>query len=92
MVSVRQLRLLRLEISAYFGAVKHLVLTLEMGLIGGSALTDRFLEVPKEGLNLGVEEVIPVTYVPARNTIFLSYAASWAEVVGPEISISGLML
>ena len=70
------------DLAAYFGAIKHLVLNLDMGLIGGSALTDRGIEVPKEGANLGAEEVIPVTYVPARNTIFLSYAASWAEVVG----------
>ena len=70
------------HLAAIFGAREHLVLNLEMGLIGGSALTDRSVAVPKEGENLNVEEVIPVTYVPARNTIFLSYAASWAEVVG----------
>ncbi len=70
------------HLAAFFGAVKHLVLNLDMGLIGGSALTDRALEVPKDGVGLGAEDVIPVTYVPARNTIFLSYAASWAEVVG----------
>ena len=70
------------HLAVYFGAVKHLVLNLDMGLIGGSALTDRALEVPKDGAGLGADEVIPITYVPARNTIFLSYAASWAEVVG----------
>ncbi len=70
------------HLAAFFGAREHLVLNLEMGLIGGSALTDRSVAVPKEGENLNAEEVIPVTYVPARNTIFLSYAASWAEVVG----------
>ncbi len=70
------------HLAAFFGAREHLVLNLDMGLIGGSALTDRSVAVPKEGKNLNVEEVIPVTYVPARNTIFLSYAVSWAEVVG----------
>ncbi len=69
-------------LAGFFGAREHLLLNLDMGLIGGSALTDRAVEVPKEGVNLNVEEVIPVTYVPARNTIFISYAASWAEVVG----------
>jgi len=70
------------HLAVFFGAAKHLVLNLDMALIGGSALTDRGVEVPKDGANLGAEEVIPITYVPARNTIFLSYAASWAEVVG----------
>ncbi len=70
------------QLATFFGAVRHLVLNLDMGLIGGSALTDKSIEVPKDGANLFAEEVIPVTYVPARNTIFLSYAASWAEVVG----------
>ncbi|MBN2809696.1 MAG: 7-cyano-7-deazaguanine synthase QueC [Deltaproteobacteria bacterium] len=70
------------QVAASLGAQKHLVLNLDMGLIGGSALTDRALEVPKAGLGLGVEALIPITYVPARNTVFLAYAAAWAEVVG----------
>ena len=70
------------RLAAFFESCEHLVLNLDMGLIGGSALTDRAIEVPKEGDNLSVDEAIPVTYVPARNTIFISYAASWAEVVG----------
>ncbi|MDN5280251.1 MAG: 7-cyano-7-deazaguanine synthase [Clostridiales bacterium] len=56
---------------------KHLVMQIDMGLIGGSALTDE-IEVPKGGQT----EDIPVTYVPARNTIFLSFALGWAEVIG----------
>ncbi len=70
------------RLAAFFGAHEHLVLNLDMGLIGGSALTDKEIPVPKTGADLGVNEIIPVTYVPARNTIFLAYAASWAEVVG----------
>lgn len=59
------------------GAVEHLVVEFDLRLMGGSALTDN-IDVPKEG----VGEQIPVTYVPARNTIFLSFALGWAEVLG----------
>lgn len=56
--------------------VDHKVIQLKMGEFGGSALTDTNIDVPE------IEsEGIPVTYVPARNTIFLSYALAWAEVV-----------
>ena len=78
------------HLAAFFGAVKHFVLNLDMGLIGGSALTDRGVDVPKEGVGLGTEELIPVTYVPARNTIFLSYAAAWAEVIGARDIFIGI--
>lgn len=61
--------------------VKHLVLNLDLDKIGGSALTDD-IDVPKDG-NTGSEE-IPITYVPARNTIFLSHAVAWAEVLGAK--------
>lgn len=55
----------------------HLVLNIDLGRMGGSALTDSHIDVPeKEGTG------IPVTYVPARNTVFLSYALGWAEVLG----------
>ena len=56
---------------------QHQVLHLDLGAIGGSALTDASIEVPH-----GPTEGIPVTYVPARNTVFLSYALAWAEVLG----------
>lgn len=58
-------------------ADRHIVLPLDLSAFGGSALTSD-LEVPKEG----VAEGIPVTYVPARNTIFLSLALAWAEASG----------
>ncbi len=70
------------HLAEFFGASKHLILNIDIGLIGGSALTDKAISVPKTGADLGAEAIIPVTYVPARNTIFLAYAASWAEVIG----------
>ncbi|CAK8723805.1 7-cyano-7-deazaguanine synthase [Candidatus Electrothrix laxa] len=62
-------------------AAKHLVLRLDLGTIGGSALTSN-IEVPKDRQLDGIEQEIPVTYVPARNIIFLSHALAWAEVIG----------
>ena len=59
-------------------AIKHKVVTIDLSTFGGSALTDDKLEVPKNGSS----DEIPITYVPARNTIFLSYALAYAEVLG----------
>jgi 7-cyano-7-deazaguanine synthase len=59
------------------GVVEHRVMTIDWGNIGGSALTDAAIAVPEEFGN-----GIPVTYVPARNTVFLSLALGWAEVIG----------
>jgi len=64
------------KVAAQLGAVKHLVIPINLRLFGGSALTGD-LEVPKMGVTAG----IPVTYVPARNTVFLSLALAWAEVL-----------
>jgi 7-cyano-7-deazaguanine synthase len=61
-------------------AVEHRVVKIDIGSFGGSALTDEKIDVPTGG----VEEGIPVTYVPARNTIFLAYALGFAEVVGAQ--------
>ena len=58
------------------GAVEHRVLRLELGQFGGSALTDAAIAVPE-----GPTEGIPVTYVPARNTVMLALALAWAEVL-----------
>ena len=58
------------------GAVEHRVVRLDLSAIGGSALTDEAIAVPE-----APEEGIPVTYVPARNTVFLSVALGWAEVL-----------
>jgi len=62
-------------------AAKHLVLRLDLGTIGGSALTSS-IEVPKDRDFDEADHEIPVTYVPARNIIFLSHALAWAEVIG----------
>jgi 7-cyano-7-deazaguanine synthase len=65
------------RVAAALGAERHVVLPLDLSLFGGSALTDT-TPVPKGGVGEG----IPVTYVPARNTIFLSLALGWAEAAG----------
>jgi len=66
------------RIAATLGAERHIVLPLDLSLFGGSALTAD-IDVPKGGV---AEEGIPVTYVPARNTIFLSLCLGWAEAAG----------
>ena len=65
------------RIAAMLGAERHIVLPLDLSAFGGSALTAD-IAVPKDGVGEG----IPVTYVPARNTIFLSLALGWAEAAG----------
>ena len=65
------------RVAASLGVAEHKVITLDLTAIGGSALTDRRIAVPDQP-----SEGIPVTYVPARNTIFLSLALAWAEVLG----------
>ena len=74
--SVAELNAAR-RVAESLGAVEHKILPIDLTAIGGSALTDRNIAVPEEG-----GEGIPVTYVPARNTIFLSLALAWAEVLG----------
>lgn len=69
------------KIAEILGAKKHLVIDIDMRKIGGSALTDHF-DVPKGRNEVEMQREIPVTYVPARNTIFLSFGLAWAEVVG----------
>lgn len=66
------------RIAARLGAERHIVLPLDLSRFGGSALTDD-IAVPKQGVEEGA---IPVTYVPARNTIFLSLCLGWAEAAG----------
>jgi len=65
------------KIALDYHTEEHKVINLGLGSIGGSALTDDHIEVPNTP-----QEGIPVTYVPARNTVFLSFALGWAEVVG----------
>ncbi len=65
------------RVAEALGVVEHKILPLALDGIGGSALTDPDIAVPEQG-----GEGIPVTYVPARNTVFLSLALGWAEVLG----------
>jgi len=65
------------EVAASLGAARHVVLPLDLRRFGGSALTAD-IDVPKDGVGPG----IPVTYVPARNLVFLSLTLAWAEVIG----------
>lgn len=69
------------RISTKLGAIEHKVVHLDLNLIGGSALTDHAIAVPERGLDHLADTGIPVTYVPARNTIFLAIALGWAEVL-----------
>jgi len=71
------------ESSVQLGAIRHLVLNIDLDKIGGSALTGA-IEVPKDRSFEAMEQGVPQTYVPGRNTIFLSYAMAWAEVVGAD--------
>ena len=66
----------RLAVSA--GVIEHRIIDIDLTWFGGSALTDHAIAVPKDRADSGH---IPITYVPARNTIFLSYALAWAEVL-----------
>ena len=67
------------EIATFYNITKHQITNIDLGAIGGSALTDD-IEVPKNRDSGEMNSEIPITYVPARNTIFLSYALALAEV------------
>ncbi len=69
------------KISAKMGVAEHRIITIDLGGFGGSALTESGLTVPKDRDAKSISEGIPVTYVPARNTVFLSFALAWAEVL-----------
>ena len=70
------------KVADSLGVIEHRIIDIDLAGFGGSALTDPAIEVPKDRVGLGNSEKIPPTYVPARNTIFLSYALAWAEVLG----------
>lgn len=67
------------KVAAYYVVKKHLIIETNMEQIGGSALTDKKIDVPDGDVE---SDEVPVTYVPARNLIFLSYALGYAEVIG----------
>ena len=68
------------RVAASLGACRHMIATIDLRVFGGSALTGE-IDVPKHDIVEQLGQGIPVTYVPARNTIFLSYALAWAEVL-----------
>jgi 7-cyano-7-deazaguanine synthase len=70
-----------------FNVCQHQLIPLGIGNLGGSALTDHSLQMPEGGV---VADQIPITYVPARNTIFLSYALAWAEVLDADAIFIGV--
>lgn len=70
------------RVAFFFGIKEHLIMDINMSAIGGSALTDSIITVPKNRTLKDMDKNIPITYVPSRNLIFLSFALSWAEVIG----------
>jgi 7-cyano-7-deazaguanine synthase len=74
------------RVATALGAAEHRTLNLALAQFGGSALTDTAIDVPVDGVQPG----IPVTYVPARNTIMLSLALAWAEVLGSRDIVVGV--
>ncbi|HEX8520674.1 MAG TPA: 7-cyano-7-deazaguanine synthase QueC [Tepidisphaeraceae bacterium] len=72
------------QVASRFNVVRHVIAEIDLRLFGGSALTDDSLEVPKDRAVQAMGEGIPITYVPARNTIFLSFALAWAETLASQ--------
>jgi 7-cyano-7-deazaguanine synthase len=77
------------RVAAALGVVRHEVLTIDLSTFGGSALTAD-IAVPKDRTPAEMGRDIPVTYVPARNTIFLAFALAWAEVLGAGDIVIGV--
>ncbi|MBF0303190.1 MAG: 7-cyano-7-deazaguanine synthase QueC [Desulfamplus sp.] len=78
------------KIAQFFNVKKHLIINVDLGNIGGSALTDS-IDVPKHATVQDISKnEIPITYVPARNTIFLSYSLAWAEVIKADTIFIGV--
>ena len=77
------------QISEKMEAKKHVIVDIDLRAFGGSALTDD-IEVPKERSDQEIGTGIPITYVPARNTIFLSFALAWAETLAIDTIFIGV--
>ena len=75
------------KISQEMGAIEYKTVKLDLGSIGGSALTDQAIDVPDYD---DTQNGIPITYVPARNTVFLSIALGWAEVINAQSIFIGV--
>lgn len=69
------------KIAGKMGVIEHRIINIDLGAFGGSALTESSIAVPKDRNDKEISTGIPITYVPARNTIFLSFALAWAEVL-----------
>ena len=72
-------------IANHFQVIEHKIIEIDLTVFGGSALTDKSIDIPENE-----SQGIPVTYVPARNTIFFSLALAWAEVIGANSIYSGV--
>jgi 7-cyano-7-deazaguanine synthase len=72
-------------IANHFQVIEHKIIEIDLTVFGGSALTDKSIDIPEKE-----SQGIPVTYVPARNTIFFSLALAWAEVIGANSIYSGV--
>lgn len=70
------------KVARELGATDHVIADINLAVFGGSALTDESLDVPHHANADDLGEEIPITYVPARNTVFLSFALAWAETLG----------
>jgi len=77
------------RIAAAANVAEHRIINIDIGQLGGSALTDESIAVPDEQASEEGDD-IPVTYVPARNTVFLSYALAWAEVLDADLIYTGV--
>lgn len=75
------------RLAQLFTVAAHQIIPLGIGQLGGSALTDHSITLPVDGV---VPDHIPVTYVPARNTVFLAYALAWAEVLAADSIFIGV--
>lgn len=78
------------RIARHLGAASHRVMTLDLSFLSGSALTDRAVIVPKGRRDEEIAAGVPVTYVPARNTVFLALAMAWAESLGAHDLVIGV--
>jgi 7-cyano-7-deazaguanine synthase len=78
------------RVARALGVVEHRIIEIPIGQLGGSALTDARIAVPESGDSSPHSAGIPVTYVPARNTVFLSLALAWAEVLEAQAIFIGV--
>ncbi|MEA3245228.1 MAG: 7-cyano-7-deazaguanine synthase QueC [Gemmatimonadota bacterium] len=70
------------EVASHYRVARHVVTDIDLRAFGGSALTDEGIAVPTDRPASAMSSGVPVTYVPARNTVFLSHALAWAEALG----------